>query len=137
MSSVIAFALTSQVSYKKIVEMEAASPGDSIVEMNGIPKHQWNKYDGNKNWKMSTEGEVVFQRAGSEPATHVVCVFRLLGKTGKVLKTETHLCPINKYSAEEIQMASARLAEAKEMVASGRGDEIADEAFWDRYPTRA
>ena len=123
------------MTYKKIVEMDGASNGDYVVEMNVIPKHQWNKYDGNTNWRMATEGEVIIQRAGEGPVTYIQCVFRLIGKDGRVLKTEKHFCPYKKYSPEQIQMACDRLVAAQEMVDAGRGDEIADDAFWDKYPS--
>jgi len=133
-SSCIA-SLTSQVTYKKIVEMDGASNGDHVISLDDIPKHQWNKYDGNSNWRMTTEGEVIIQRAGDEPVTFIQCVFRLMGKDGRVLKTESHLCPYKKYSPEQIQVSLDRLAAAQEMVDAGRGDEIADAAFWDKYPS--
>lgn len=129
--------LTSEVTYKKIVEMDGASYGDHVVVMDDIPKHQWKKYDGNRNWQMTTEGEVIIQKAGEEPITNVVCVFRLIGKDGRVLKKETHLCLYKKYSPEQIQVSRARLAAAQEAVDAGRGDEIADQAFWDKYPSNA
>jgi hypothetical protein len=127
--------LTSDVTYKKIVEMDGASYGDHVVVMDDIPKHQWNKYDGNRNWQMTTEGEAIFQRPGMEPVTNIICVFRLMGKDGRVLKKETHLCLYKKYSPEQIQIAGDRLAAAQEAVDAGRGDEIADQAFWDKYPS--
>jgi len=133
-SSCIA-SLTSRVTYKKIVEMDGASNGDRVVSLDDIPKHQWNKYDGNTNWRMTTEGEVIIQGVGIEPITYIRCVFRLIGKDGRVLKTETHFCPYKKYSPEQIQISLDRLAAAQEMVDAGRGDEIADDAFWDKYPS--
>lgn len=129
--------LTSDVTYKKIVEMDGASYGDHVVSLDDIPKHQWNKYNGNSNWKMATEGEVVFQMADREPETNIICVFRLMGKDGRVLKKETHICLYKKYSPEQIQVALARLAAAQEIVDAGRGDEIADDAFWKKYPSEA
>jgi len=135
MTSTYAASLTSDVTYKKIVEMDGASYGDHVVSLDDIPKHQWNKYNGNTNWKMATEGEVIIQRAGDEPVTFIRCVFRLMGKDGRVLKTESHFCPYKKYSPEQIQVALARLAAAQEIVDAGRGDEIADDAFWKKYPS--
>jgi hypothetical protein len=134
MPSSYAASLTSQVSYKKVVEMDGASYGDHVVSLDDIPKNQWKKYDGNGNWKMTTEGEVIIQRPGIEPVTYIRCVFRLLGKEGRVLKTEAHFCPYKKYSPQQIQMANDRLAAAQALVDAGRGDEIADEAFWEKYP---
>ena len=135
MSSSYSASLTSQLTYKKVVEMDGASYGDHVVSLDDIPKNQWKKYDGNGNWKMTTEGEVIIQRPGIEPVTYIRCVFRLLGKEGRVLKTESHFCPYKQYSPEQIQVSLDRLAAAQALVDAGRGDEIADDAFWEKYPS--
>ena len=123
------------MTYKKIVEMDGASPSNHVVSLDKIPKHQWQKYDGNPNWQMATEGELTVQMEGAKPLTYIRCVFRLMGKNGRVLKTEEHFCRYKEYSPQQIQTASDRLAAAQALVDAGRGDEIADDAFWEKYPS--
>jgi hypothetical protein len=117
--------------FKTIAEMLPTDEHNKRrVTMDGIPKNQMNKYDGNKNWKMTTGERVEIMNNGVHQQTMLVVEFHLIGKSGKVLKTEAHLCPMTTMSEKECFQVNTQIEMAKAMVEAGRGDEVPDEEWW-------
>lgn len=100
------------------------------VEMDTIPKDKWKKYDGNKNWAMTHGGEITVKFPNQLPKMMIEVNFHLVGKSGKILKTEKHLVPMVKVDKATVAKHNREIEAAKREVRAGRGDVIADEAWY-------
>jgi len=100
------------------------------VEMDTIPKDKWKKYDGNKNWAM-TQGSLVLHKLPGQLLKQMMEVrFHLVGKSGKILKTEEYLVPVRKLDKATVAKHNRQINSAKREVEAGRGDVIADDAWY-------
>lgn len=126
-----AHAITSSPPFSDIANKARAKHGNMRVELDSIPKNQFKKYDDNPNWAMTLGGEIIIQHNGIFQKRMTWVVFSLIGKNGKVLKTEEHLCEMAQVSQADIDRINRQIDWAQREVDAGRGDEIPDQQWWD------
>jgi len=122
--------LSSIRTFESIAREELPKKGNRVITLDSIPKDAWKKYDGNKNWAMEIGGPIEFHMNGRYSHTMVMIHFNLIGKTGKVLKTEDHIVPITPMDDRAIEKATKEIVSARREVEAGRGHIIPDDAWY-------
>jgi hypothetical protein len=122
--------LSSIRTFKSIASEELPQKGNRKIVLDSIPKTAWNKYDGNTNWAMEIGGPIEFHINGRYSHTMVMIHFHLIGKSGKTLKTEDHMVPMERMDDASIEKATKEIVAARREVEAGRGDTIPDDAWY-------
>lgn len=122
--------LSSLRTFKSIAGEELPKKGNRKITLDSIPKEVWKKYDNNKNWAMEMGGPIEFHINGRYSHTMMMIHFHLIGKTGKTLKTEDHMVPMEYMDDASIEKATKEIIAARREVEAGRGEVIADDAWY-------
>lgn len=122
--------LSSLRTFESLAREEIPQKGNRKIVLDNIPKTAWSKYDGNKNWAMEVGGPIEFHINGRYSHTMMMIHFHLIGKTGKMLKTEDHMVPIVIMDDAEVEKTTEQIVAARREVEAGRGDVIADDAWY-------